>query len=140
MEAIACKRKRAHLLLQNAHLVHAKDDILSGYGVTRLRDLSEPLLDDLIHKIEGLVERKHSDASKEVREWRHKCLRMIAKCGVDTQDWEAVNAFMHSPRICGKHLYELSIHELINLHRKLQNVAPNMAEQRERELNHAKQN
>jgi hypothetical protein len=59
---------------------------------------------------------------------------MIAACGVDTQDWNAVNAFMLDKRIAGKHLYELSIPELTSLQRKLHAVAENIKLKKEEEI------
>ncbi len=139
-DVIKLKRKRAHMLLSNAHLLEAKDDILAGFGASRLRDLSEQLLDELIIRVEELIEEKHSDASQLVRSWRHKCLRMVQECGVDTSDWNRVNAFLMDKRIAGKHLYELNVSELVTLFNKLHNVAPLMAEQREKEAAFVKQN
>ena len=120
------KRRLFNTLLAKTHQMSAKQYILEGQGVNSTTELSEKQLDWLIDWASDILANKRTDADRDVREWRHKCLRMIALCGVDTQDWNKVNAFMLNKRICGKHLYELTTEELMTLHRKLHNVAANI--------------
>ena len=117
------KRRTVGYIMANAHLTQAKASILDGYGVERIRDLSEDYLDHLIGRLRKL--QPGQDAAKNIREWRHKCLRMMTECGIDTQNWNEVNSFMLNKKICGKHLYELNVSELSCLHRKLHNVRDN---------------
>ena len=54
------------------------------------------------------------------------CIRdsfWIQKLGVDTLDWDAVNAFCLSPKIAGKEFKLLSIAELQVLHKKLRSIS-----------------
>jgi hypothetical protein len=108
-------------------MTDAKPHILGGMGVQSTLQLSEKQLDDVIKRVEDLVNRKQTDADRHTREWRHKCLRMVQACGIDTRDWNNVNAFLLDKRIAGKHLYEMDIQELIVLHKKLHNVRDNFA-------------
>lgn len=58
----------------------------------------------------------------EIRKKRSAVLHRLQKIGVDTTDWKAVNAYLRSPRISGKALYELDIDELSALIPKLENI------------------
>ncbi|HLO59020.1 MAG TPA: hypothetical protein VK172_14915 [Lentimicrobium sp.] len=128
------KRRRFNALLAAGQMMDAKEHILSGYGVSSTLDLTEPELDGLISRVEKLLAQKKDDTDKAIREWRHKCLRKMNECGINTNDWNAVNAFMLNKRICGKHLYELDLKELQVLHRKLHNVRDNIIAKRQEEL------
>ncbi len=117
------KIKWFHVLLYRTHMMANKADMLASYGVSSSKDLSDRDLDELIDYLKRIYEEKESTKKKEIRQWRHKVLRMVAKCGIDTQDWNKVNAFMCQPRIAGKHLYECDLQKLKVMHRKLHNVA-----------------
>lgn len=120
------KRQKFNALLHVGKMIDAKEHILGAYGVLSTLDLTEEQLDDAIRRVHDIIDIKKDNAEKHLREWRHKCLRMLAECGVNTQDWNAVNAFMMDKRIAGKHLYELNLIELAELHRKLHNVKVNI--------------
>jgi uncharacterized protein YecA (UPF0149 family) len=122
METIKRKRQRFNALLYYAKMREAKEGLLAGYNAESTSELTEQQLDELIERVQAIIDEKGADADKIVRQWRHKCLRMIAECKVNTQDWNAVNAFMMDPRIAGKLIPELSLNELQALHRKLHNV------------------
>ncbi len=118
------KRKLLHVLLIKTKQISSKQYILEGQGVESTTDLTETQLDALIDWAGNIYDSQQALADKEIRQWRHKCLRMINQCGIDTQEWSKVNAFMLDKRICGKNLYELkTVKELQVLHRKLHNVA-----------------
>lgn len=125
IEIIKKKRKLFHALLAKNKLLSAKEHILYGEGVESVTELSEKQLDSLIEWAGEILNQKQEDASKEIRSWRHKCLRMMRECGIETQDWNNVNAFLLDKRVAGKHLYKMSIDELKKLHRKLHNIATN---------------
>ncbi|MPN45710.1 hypothetical protein SDC9_193280 [bioreactor metagenome] len=48
----------------------------------------------------------------ELKRLRSAVLHRLQKHGIDTTDWNRVNAFMRQPRIAGKTLGEMSIEEL----------------------------
>ena len=56
---------------------------------------------------------------EERRQWRSVVLKLLQKYGVDTTDWDRVNAFCRDPRIAGKVFALLSIAELEQLSVKL---------------------
>ncbi len=125
------KIRAFHALLAKTKMMHAKQAMLDGQGVDSTTELSDEELDVLIDYLLGLISAKNKDAKKEVRRWRSKVLRVMAKCGIDTNNWNAVNAFMMQPRIAGKHLYEFTeVEELKKLHRKLNKIAENMDKKR----------
>lgn len=114
------KRQLLHMLLVKNHLLHAKEHVLSVYGTDRIRELSEPELDECIERIGRIAEGKANDS--EIKHWRHLCLRAMSKF-INTQDWNNVNSFMMNKRIAGKHMYECSLDELKNLYRKINKIA-----------------
>jgi len=59
---------------------------------------------------------------KQVKKLRSGILTRLQKYGVDTTDWDKVNAFMKQPKIAGKLLYEMTIPEMEALTRKLQSI------------------
>ncbi len=121
------KIRRFHALLAKTKMMYAKPAMLAGQGVESTKDLTSEQLDTLIDYLLDLVIGKNKDADKEVRTWRHKVLRMVAECGVNTNDWNEVNAFLLDKRVAGKHLYEITdIEELKKLHRKLFNISSNI--------------
>ena len=56
---------------------------------------------------------------EERRQRRSVALKLMQKYGVDTTDWNRVNAFCRDPRITGKVFATLSIEELERLAVKL---------------------
>jgi hypothetical protein len=131
------KRQKFNTLLYYGQMRDAKEHILSGMGVKSTTELSEKQLDQVIDRVQRIVDERQSTQDKQVREWRHKCLLMVNACGIDTKDWNAVNAFMLDKRISGKHLYELTQTELVELHRKLHNVKANK-DKKQAEINRLK--
>ncbi len=129
---LATKIKHFHALLYATKMLGAKEDLLSSYGAVSTKELSVSELEELICYLQTLQQDKDIIRNKEIRNWRHKVLRQVAACGIDTQNWNEVNRFLIQPRIAGKHLYECSLVELKSLHRKLQNVAINIAKKKEK--------
>lgn len=57
-----------------------------------------------------------------VKKLRSAVLKRLQQIGIDTTDWDAVNAYLRSPKIAGHALYELSGQELSNLIPKLESI------------------
>lgn len=53
---------------------------------------------------------------------RSRCLLLMQKLGIDTSDWQRVNAFCQDRRICGKPFRYLVVEELAGLERKLRSI------------------
>jgi hypothetical protein len=62
------------------------------------------------------------DEEKRIKKLRSGILKRLQKYGIDTTDWDKVNAFMKQPKIAGKLLYEMTIPEMEALTRKLQSI------------------
>jgi len=118
---IQAKRKYFHALLASLHMQQAKEHLLEAWGVSSTLELTETQLDEIIQHLKGIQAEKEVSKSDLIKHWRHKCLRVMGKI-IDTSDWNRVNAFMMDKRVSGKHLYEHSIEELQNLHRKLNQI------------------
>ncbi|MTK53322.1 hypothetical protein [Paludibacter sp.] len=59
---------------------------------------------------------------KRIKKLRSGILKRLQKYGVDTTDWNKVNAFMKQPKIAGKLLYEMTIPEMETLTKKLESI------------------
>ena len=60
---------------------------------------------------------------EKVRKARSSVLLRIGRLGINTVDnWDEVNAFLMSPKIAGKLLYEMSLDELKSLVKKLEAI------------------
>jgi hypothetical protein len=60
--------------------------------------------------------------TRDLRRRRSACLRRMQQLGLDTTDWNRVNAFCQDPRICGKPFYRLKEEELNALIAKLEAI------------------
>jgi len=140
MKATTEQIQKFHVLLYRTHMLGQKQYMLRAYGVESTKDLSSDEINELITHLESLEAEKSAQNSKEVRQWRHKVLRMIAECGIDTQDWNKVNDFMMDSRIAGKLIYMHTVPELKVLHRKLHSVAEEKKKRRKAELLQASKN
>jgi len=61
-------------------------------------------------------------AREELRRQRSICLKLMQKLGIDTTDWQRINAFCQDGRIAGQPFGKLSSEELEQLSRKLRSI------------------
>ena len=57
-----------------------------------------------------------------LRKERSATLKLMQKAGIDTTDWNRVNAFCRDPRIAGTEFSRLSTDDLVQLRRKLRAI------------------
>lgn len=57
-----------------------------------------------------------------LRKERSATLKLMQRAGIDTTDWNRVNAFCIDPRVAGKEFARLSIDELVQLRRKIRAI------------------
>ena len=114
--------RRFYALLGKLHLDDAAEmkntmvlDISRG-RTTHLHDLSAEEMTLLLLSLERTVDDVRSSQLKKARSL---CLHLMQKLGIDTTDWNRVNAFCLNRRIAGKEFYPLSLPELEALARKL---------------------
>lgn len=96
----------------------------SGLLTTSLREFHERnpmgyirMISDMQHTIDAMNKRTPKkpaidEKTAELKRLRSAVLHRLQKHGIDTTDWNRVNAFMRQPRIAGKTLGEMSIDEL----------------------------
>lgn len=109
-----------HILLSESGGEAYKQELLSSYGVTSTRDLTDGELAQLIATLRG-------EQQREVKSKRAVVLTLLTELGVyyiapgepSSARWKRVNSFLRQDRIAGKLLYEMSISELDALIRKL---------------------
>ena len=60
--------------------------------------------------------------AKAMKRMRSAVLKRLQQIGIDTTDWDNVNAYLGSSRIAGKPLYELTYEDLQALIPKLESI------------------
>jgi hypothetical protein len=84
----------------------------------------------LVDEINGY--RPDNAKTAELKHLRSAILHRLQKHGVDTTDWNKVNAFMRQPRIAGKTLGEMTIEEMQEFIPKIQSIlAKDLVKQKE---------
>lgn len=61
-------------------------------------------------------------SNSDLKKKRGQVLRQMQKYGIDTRNWDAVNAFCRDNRIAGKEFGQLTIDELEELRRKMYSI------------------
>lgn len=130
------KRQIAGAAMSAAGCMNYKADVLSPYGVERLRDMTAEQLDDLIQRLNNMNENK-TKAAPSIRKARSTVLDLLDSLGIKAKggNWSQVNAYLMQPRIAGKLLYEMDETELKALARKLRQI---MKKAEERDLEAAR--
>lgn len=93
--------------------------VLATSGRTNsLREMTQAEYDEMCDQLEGRAWRKSSPLR-----YRRSCvLRQMQKLGVDTTDWNRVDALCLNPRIAGKRFAQLSMEELRAVEVKLRSI------------------
>jgi hypothetical protein len=120
---ITDKRRTAGAAMSAAGCLTYKADVLSPYGVERIRDLTEEQLDDLIARLNNMATNR-KQAPEAVRKLRSTVLALLDDLGIKARDgqWQRVNQYLLLPRIAGKLLYEMDQEELKACARKLRAI------------------
>ncbi len=87
---------------------------VSGGRTTSLRELKLGEYYKLCEQLEDMLMPHH-----ERQKLRSCCLKLMQQYGVDTTDWNRINAFCQDSRIAGKPFRYIGIEELEKLARKL---------------------
>lgn len=123
--------RRFYALLGKLHLDDAAEmkrhmvlDISRG-RTTHLHDLTAAEITLLLLSLERTVEQTRKQSNERVKKARSLCLHFMQKLGIDTTDWNRVNAFCRDRRIAGKEFYPLTLPELEALARKLRAMMRN---------------
>lgn len=95
---------------------------LTGGRTTRTNELNGREAAYLDGYLNGQYASAIAERRSPLKRKRSAALRRMQQVGVDTTDWQRVNAFCSDRRICGKPFYRLSEEELGELLRKLEMI------------------
>lgn len=99
-----------------------KDEIVwqfTGGRTTHLHLMTEDEYRRMLRMMDGIVAGERREL---LRKWRSVCLKLMQEIGVDTADWNRVNAFCLNARIAGRAFGEISAAELKALAVKLRMI------------------
>ena len=91
---------------------------------THLRETTQQEYNKMCRDMEQVAgyDERMSDIRRELRRKRSVVLKLMQKLGIDTTDWNRVNAFCEDARIAGKAFRHISIDELEVLAVKLRAI------------------
>lgn len=115
--------------LSNEELKETLVESISEGRTKSLRELSEEELQSLRTTLQKETHSKPRAGDKSRKRKRSAVLKLLTDYGIDTQDWDAINAFVESPRIAGKPFARLTNEELEKLQRKMRAI---LAKKREK--------
>lgn len=99
----------------------AKELVASTVSNDRTTSLRE-LTDEEFNEALEYLSRQLRESSAEVKKARSRALHQLQKYGIDTTDWDRVNAFVAQRRIAGKPFYHLDVKELDQLTNKMRAI------------------
>ena len=104
-----------------------KKTLVSQYTdgrTTSLRETTQQEYNKMCHDMEQVAgyDERMSDIRRELRRKRSVCLKLMQQLGIDTTDWDRVNAFCEDARIAGKAFRHISSGELEALAVKLRAI------------------
>lgn len=90
---------------------------------THLHEMKKAEFEEMCDCIQERFSQDRQSYKEKVRKARCAVLLSVARLDISTVDnWDEVNAFLLSPKIAGKLLYEMDLEELKNLKRKLEAI------------------
>jgi hypothetical protein len=118
-------------------IAHTKADILAGYGVESMKELTDKQLQELSQWVDGLYKDKVKEVPREIRDLRSKVILAAEKYLntkiSDTESWKRFNELMLSPKIAGKMLIEMDEEQLKAVLAKLQIIGKKQKQKVEHE-------
>ena len=103
-----------------------KDDLVSQFTdgrTTHLHEMKDAEFQEMCDCIQERLSQDKQSYKERVRKARSSVLLRVGRLGINTVDnWDEVNAFLLSPKIAGKLLYEMNLEELKDLTRKLEAI------------------
>ena len=92
---------------------------ISGGRATGLRELTSTELKQLREDLRKKTDSHPAKGDKSRKRKRSAVLKLLTEYGVDTRDWDVINAFVAQPRLAGKPFARLDNDELEALRCKL---------------------
>lgn len=100
-----------------------KCELVLKYTNNRTSSLKEIKEHEYIRLCDDLETRmQESEERRMLRAARSNVLHQLQIVGVNTADWNDINAFCRSPRLVGKEFRELDIEDLDKLYKKLRAI------------------
>lgn len=97
-----------------------KETLVSSFTDGRTTSLKEMTQKEYNAMCVSLEER--TGMKEQLKKKRSLCLKLMQKAGIDTTDWQRINAFCEDPRIAGKVFARLTSEELEKLSVKLRSI------------------
>lgn len=100
-------------------------DRFSNGRTTSLREMRTEEYERMCRALDDEMAKNGAETEQtaaHVKRYRSSVLRRLQKIGIDTTDWDAVDAYCLQPRIAGKRFATLSIDELKALLPKLEAI------------------
>ena len=97
-----------------------KETLVSSFTDGRTTSLREMTQQEYNAMCASLEER--TGWKDELRKKRSVCLKLMQKSGIDTTDWQRVNAFCRNPKIAGREFAQLGVKDLDALQLKLRAI------------------
>ena len=118
-----------------------KEELVHQWTDGRTTSLTEMSDKEYRSMVRGM--RSLTEPVEELRKLRSQVLRQLQIYGVDTSDWDAVDAFTKLPRISGRRFCRLSTLELRDLLKKMRSINQKAKDKEEKkrhwEAYHARQ-
>jgi len=114
--------RKFYYLINDLNIKEQKENLISGYGVDSIKDLSVSQLQELNG---GLLKIQHKrnkvEVSPEIRAKRSVVINLLEQLGIykGKHSWPKVNSFLDKPKIAGKQMYQMDLDELVKLSKKL---------------------
>ena len=127
-------RQQVGALLQKSGAHRYKQDVLTPYGVERLRDMTEQQLLHLKERL-SIICANRERADEGTRKLRSMVLSLVQDYGYRARegDWSEVNQFLLRPQVGGKLLYEMDDDELMKCAKRIRVLLRKRQEQAHRE-------
>lgn len=106
-----------------------KDEIVLQFTdgrTTHLHEMKESEFHEMCDCIQARFHQEKTLYQEQIRKGRAAVLLRVGRLGINTVDnWDEVNAFLLSPKIAGKLLYDMSVEEMKALVKKLEAILRN---------------
>ena len=111
-------------LLKGRELHIDKEELVLQYTDGRTSHLSKMTDSEYLEMCDAIEGRFNKSAyEQQVKKARSAVLLRVGRLGINTIDnWDEVNAFLLSPKIAGKLLYDMSLDEMKALVKKLEAI------------------
>lgn len=106
-----------------------KDEMVMQFTdgrTTHLHEMKESEYNEMCDVIQARFHQEKTAYQEQIRKGRAAVLLRVGRLGINTVDnWDEVNAFLLSPKIAGKLLYEMDVEEMKALVKKLEAILRN---------------